>query len=87
MNSIDGETVVILTADLTEKKSDILKSKIDDPILMNNIENYYQEKLKPENIEVFERHNNVYITENGYYLAVYVRDIDSIVEDNDLENK
>lgn len=85
MDNIDGETVVILTADLTEKKSDILKSKIDDSILMNNIENYYQEKLKPENIEVFEKHNNIYITENGYYLAVYVKDIDSIVDDNESE--
>ena len=87
MDSIDNETVLILTADLAENKNDILKAKKDDESLKSGIEDYYHRELKPNDIEVFEKHDNIYITEKGYFLAVYVSDIDEVVGEGEIENE
>lgn len=87
MESIDDNTIVILTADLAEDKNQILKSEKKDKFLIEGIEEFHFTDLEPRNIEVFEKHNNIYITEEGYYLAVYVGDIDEITKENKIENQ
>ena len=35
----------------------------------------YAKRLKSDNIEIFERHDNILVTEDGYILAVFANEI------------
>jgi len=78
---MEENSVIILSADISSKKVDILKSKRDDSVLINGINEYYERVLKPNNIEIFERHDNILITERGYFLAAYAEEICEIIDE------
>ena len=65
---------IIISTDLTAKKENVFKALKNDVDLINAI-NEYAFKLKNNNIEIWEQKDNILVTENGYYLAVYPEDI------------
>jgi len=79
MVDVDDNAVFLLSASITSKKENILKSQSDDVALTEVIDAYLKE-LKKEEIEVFERHDNILITSNGYYITVFGKDIKEVVD-------
>jgi len=79
MVDVDDNAVFLLSASITSKKENILKSQSDDVALTEVIDAYLKE-LKKEDIEGFERHDNIRITSNGYYITVFGKDIKEVVD-------
>ena len=77
MVDIDENAVFLLGAPITSKKKNILKAQSDDPELTKVIDEYVVE-LKKEEIEIFERHDNILITSNGYFITVFGKDIKEV---------
>lgn len=66
--------VVIVSAELASKLENVLKSRSDDGMLVETMDEYV-EKFKSENVEIFERYDNILVTERGYYIAVFESDL------------
>jgi len=79
MRHIDEDTVIIVSTSIDKKQEDVFKSLNDDQILIDAI-NEYKKMLSEDNIEIFKEKHNILITEKGYYLAIYVKDVNKIVE-------
>lgn len=71
--------IVICCAKLSEKKEDVFNALKNDTILINAI-NGYKSELKKNNIEIFQQENNILITEDGYYIAVYAKELKKVKE-------
>lgn len=69
--------IIICCTKLSEKKEDVFSALKNDIVLINAI-NEYKNELKKNNIEIFQQESNILITEDGYYIAFYVKDIKSI---------
>jgi len=65
---------VIISTELSSKRENVFKAVNNDIDLVNAI-NLFKENLKNNNIEVWEQKDNILVTENGYYLAVYPENI------------
>jgi len=66
-------------AELSSKKENVFKSLNNDINLINAI-NKFKDDLKRNNIEIFEEKDNILITENGYYLAIFPEAIKEVIE-------
>lgn len=64
----------IISFDIKNNKDEILKTAQDDLQLIKAI-NSYKSKLTDQNIEIFHQEKNILITDDGYYCAVYEKDI------------
>jgi hypothetical protein len=71
------KTTIIINTPLSSKKENVFKGANNDIDLVNAIDTF-KEKLKNNNIEVWEQKDNILVTENGYYLAVYPENINPI---------
>jgi len=71
------KSTIIISTDLSSKKENVFKGANNDIDLVNAID-LFKEKLKNNNIEVWEQKDNILVTENGYYLAVYPEDINPV---------
>lgn len=71
---MDSVNVVVVSADLSSKLENVLKSQSSDSVLVETMDEYV-EKFKNENIELFERYDNILVTEQGYYLSVFESDL------------
>lgn len=69
-------SVVIVSADLSSKLKNVLKSRSTNKMLVETMDEYVEE-FKKDNIEVFERYDNILVTEKGYYLSVFESDLKS----------
>ena len=85
LNLEDPESILILTMPLDENKSRAFEQESTDEKLIKAIEDYIP-ALKENGVEIFEQKNNILITEQGYYLAVYSKDI-TIINDEDEDSK
>ena len=65
--------IIILGCGLEIKEEIVFKNVKDDSILIDAI-NKYESELD-NNIDVFNKKQNIIVTENGYFLAVYKKDI------------
>lgn len=74
MSEIDDYSVIILKAPITTKFENILKSKSNNIKLVEGI-NICADRLEGDNIEIFERHDNILVTEDGYIVAAFAKDI------------
>lgn len=72
--TVTDNSIIIISADLSSKKENVLKSKSDDEALIDAMDEYVK-KFKTDDVEIFEQHNNILITEQGYYLSVFARDL------------
>ena len=77
------KNVVIIKNELKSKKENVFKSLSNDLRLIDSI-NEFALKLKKDNIEIFEQEKNILITENGYYLAVFVENIELNENNNEV---
>lgn len=69
--------ISITTAPLSMKKEDAFECAERDRNLIDHICRF-ADKLREQDIEVFERRDNVIATESGYYFAYYDEDIRSM---------
>jgi len=76
---MEHEEGAILLTPLTSEKEYVFKSLENDEYLISLI-NSHKEKLYERNIEIFHQENNILITEEGYYVAVYTKNLRSINE-------
>jgi len=67
--------VIVVSAELSNpiKDMDGLRSK--DVALVETIIEYAERVLIPNNIEIFEKYDNIFVTEAGYYFTVYEKDL------------
>lgn len=70
--------IIILKSELKSKKENVFKSLNNNLLLVNSI-NEFKIKLKNNGIEIFEQNENILITEDGYYLAVFKESIKSVL--------
>lgn len=78
----DKDDILIVNTSISNKKEDVFKALKNDQILIDSI-NEYKDKLIDENVEIFHEKNNILITENGYFLAVFVGDVFPMEEENE----
>jgi hypothetical protein len=71
------KAISITTAPLSMPKEDAFECAERDRNLIDHICRF-ADKLREQNIEVFERKDNVIATESGYYFAYYTEDIRSM---------
>jgi len=70
----DDVEVAIVNILLSESKETVFNTVCDDEVLSMAIDSLLDD-LYSKNIEVFFRDRNIVITENGYYVAVYPKDL------------
>lgn len=66
--------IIISTIPLSVDKSEVLKMASNEESLVQAIKNYAEE-LQSNKIEIFHSQFNILITEKGYYLAFYEKDL------------
>ena len=71
--------ILIVSTGLDSKYDNVIKSASDDKYLVENI-NKYRKMLETNNIDIFKQVDNVLVTENGYFLAIYADAVDKIIE-------
>jgi hypothetical protein len=71
------KAISITTAPLSMPKEDAFECATRDRGLIDHICRF-ADKLREQNIEVFERKDNIIVTENGYFFAWYDEDIRSM---------
>lgn len=70
----DGQEISIVSAPLTIPKEEIYDCAVRD----HNLSDYicqFRKHLEKQGIEVYGRKENIIVTENGYYTAMYTDDI------------
>ena len=78
---MNTESIVICQLPLSVKPEIAFKGTAADSHLVRAIVDYRKD-LEKQNIEVFKRVNNVIVTEQGYYIAFYQKDLD-VAENGD----
>lgn len=71
---MEDVNVIIVSAELSSKLKNVLKSRSTNEMLVETMDEYVK-KFKEENIEIFERYDNILVTEKGYYLSVFESDL------------
>jgi hypothetical protein len=75
-----GTEVIIIKIGLEVAKDMIfLATKYSDDTLIQAMDSFINE-LKGKNVEIFLREKNIIITENGYYISVYPKDLVEVKE-------
>jgi hypothetical protein len=75
-----GTEVAIIKIGLEIKKEQVfLALQYSDDILIGAMDDFAAGILS-NNVEIFHREKNIIITENGYYISVYPRDLTEVKE-------
>jgi len=73
------DRIIIVSTGLDSKYENVIKSLSDDKYLIENI-NKYRKVLESDNIDIFKQENNILVTEKGYFLAIYEKAIECVVD-------
>ena len=71
--------ILIVSTGLDSKYENVIKSVSDDKYLVQII-NDYRKMLEGNDVDIFKQVDNILVTENGYFLAIYKDVIDKIIK-------
>ena len=72
------KTIAITYCPLEIGIEEALKIVVKDDEYLNNAINITREKKTGEGVEIFSQNHNMIITEEGYYFAFYVKELEKI---------
>lgn len=79
------EGISVVKMDISEDSEKAWQAAVDDPELIKSIENHKKILLK-KGIEIFDQKFNVLATDQGYFLAIWNKDISFTEEKNTDED-
>ncbi|MEK6882268.1 MAG: hypothetical protein AABY22_21800 [Nanoarchaeota archaeon] len=68
---------IVVKFPLSENSKSIFSMAVENEILNFKIDEHL-ESLENQKIECFKRRGNVIVTEKGYFVAIYEKDIDTL---------
>lgn len=80
------EETIIISVDLNKGKEYAFTMEREDEVLVQTITNFKKTLEADSETEVFEESNNILVTNKGYYIALYNKDV-SIIPDENEENE